>query len=46
MVAGPTRPSPMPAGIAFTATDGIEEIVTYTAVDDTDGDCPCRARPW
>ena len=40
-VTGPDLPVTDANGeIVFTATDGIEETVTYTAVDNTDGDLP------
>ena len=31
--------------IQFTATDTNNETVTYSAVDVTDGNLPCQARP-
>jgi len=41
VVTGPNPPVTDANGeIVFTATDGIEETVTYTAVDNTDGDLP------
>ena len=41
VVVGPDPPVTDAGGqIAFTATNGVEEIVTYTAVDETDGALP------